>query len=176
MNKPLEIEYKYLIRYPDVTLLETMPQYKCQNMTQLYLELPEGKDENGTRCRIREATEKGTSKYIKTFKTSLTDMTRIEVESEISKEEYTSLSRYLRIGFSPIKKVRHSFFLNGFTYEVDIFPFWDDKAYLEIEVDSESTHPPIPDFIEIIKDVTTDKRYRNTSLAQRILTDDLNSI
>ena len=176
MNKPLEIEYKYLIRYPDVALLETQPQYKCQNMTQLYLELPEGMDENGTRCRIREVTVAGNTQYIKTFKTSLSDMTRIEIESEISKEEFISLSKYLRKGFAPIKKVRHSFLLNGFTYEVDIFPFWDDKAYLEIEVDSENTHPPIPDFIEIIKDVTADKRYCNTSLAQSILTEDLEDL
>lgn len=176
MNKPLEIEYKFLIRYPDISVLESQPDYKCQEMTQLYLELPEDTDGNGTRCRIRSVTVCGKTKYIKTFKTSITDMTRIEIESEISAEEYNSLSKYLRKGFSPINKVRHSFTLDKFTYEVDIFPFWNDRAYLEIEVESEDIHPPIPDFIEIIKDVTSDKRYRNTALAQQILTEDLNSI
>ncbi len=173
MNKPLEIEYKFLIHYPDVLVLESQPDYRCQEMTQLYLELPVGLDENGTRCRIRSATKKGETKYTKTFKTSITDMTRVEIESEISEEEFFSLSKYLRKGYSPIKKVRHSFSLYGFTYEVDIFPFWDDRAYLEIEVDSESTLPPIPDFIEVIKDVTADKRYRNTSLAQNIITEEI---
>lgn len=176
MNKPLEIEYKYLIRYPDISLLEKQPDYQCQEMTQLYLELPEGMDENGTRCRIRSITEEGITTYIKTFKTSVTNMTRIEIESEITEKEFTNLSQYLRQGFAPINKVRHSFSMRGFTYEVDIFPFWDDRAYLEIEVDSETTHPPIPDFIEIIKDVTADKRYRNTSLAREVLTEDLNLI
>lgn len=176
MNKPLEIEYKFLIRYPHISILESQPEYKCQKMTQLYLELPEGMDENGTYCRIRSVTDKNGTKYIKTFKTSITDMTRIEIESEISQNEFISLSKYLREGYSPINKERHTFVLGCFTYEVDVFPFWDDRAYLEIEVDSENTKPPIPSFIEIIKDVTKDKRYRNTSLAQKVLTEDLNNI
>lgn len=171
MNKPLEIEYKFLIRYPDVSIFQNQPDYRCQKITQLYLELPQGMDENGTRCRIRSITERGETKYTKTFKTSITDMTRIEIENEISEEEFSSLSKYIRKGYSPIKKVRHSFQLYGFTYEVDIFPFWNDRAYLEIEVDSENTRPPYPEFIEIIKDVTADKRYRNTSIAQRIITE-----
>lgn len=100
-------------------------------------------------------------------------MTRIEIEDEISKEEYDSLSRYIREGYAPIKKTRHCFSAHGFVYEVDVFPFWDDRAYLEIEVDSESTNPPIPDFIQIIKDVTADKRYRNTALAQKIITEEI---
>ena len=101
-------------------------------------------------------------------------MTRVEIESEITEEEYKSLLKFQRKGYSPIFKHRHSFCLDGFTYEVDIFSFWKDRAYLEIEVDSEETNPPIPDFINIIKDVTEDIRYRNTSLAQSIITEDIN--
>ena len=75
-----------------------------------------------------------------------------------------------------IRKTRYCHTYQNQYFEIDVYPFWDDKAYLEIEVDSENTHPPIPDFIEIIKDVTADKRYRNTSLAQSILTDDLETL
>ena len=176
MEKPLEIEYKYLIRYPDINILKSQPDYKCEEMCQLYLELPHNLDANGTKCRIRSVKNNEGTRYIKTFKESLTEMTRIEIESEISEDEFTALSSYIREGYSPIHKHRHSFRLFGFTYEVDIFPFWQDRAYLEIEVDSESTHPPIPDFISIIKDVTADHRYRNTALAQQIITEKLDNI
>lgn len=176
MSEPLEIEYKYLIRFPDINMLKKQPLYKCQEMTQLYLELPIGMDENGTRCRIRSITDNDGTRYIKTFKTSVSDMTRIEIESEITKNEFSHLSCYVRKGFSPITKHRHSFSLFGFTYEVDIFPFWDDRAYIEIEVESESTCPPIPDFISIIKDVTADKKYRNTSLSQMLYANTINLI
>ena len=174
MNKPLEIEYKFLIRYPDTEKLSNQSDYKAEKLTQLYLELPE--EEAGfTKCRIRKVENSSGTRYIKTFKQSITDMTRVEIESEISEEEYNTLSRYIRKGYSPIEKVRHSFSAFGFTYEIDIFPFWDDRAYLEIEVDSEETKPPIPEFIQIIKDVTSDIRYRNTALAQKIITEDIDA-
>ena len=176
MNKPLEIEYKYLIHYPDIDVLKIQPGYKVEEMCQMYLELPLGYDENGTRCRIRSIKDKTGIRYLKTFKESISDMTRIEIESEISEEEFTKLSAFVRKGYSPIHKYRHSFDLYGFTYEVDIFPFWQDRAFLEIEVDSENTLPPIPDFIKIIKDVTADRRYRNTSLAQNIVTEDIDNL
>lgn len=173
MDKPLEIEYKYLIRFPDIEILKQQPDYKCEEMRQLYLELPEGMSEHGTYCRIRQVSDGNGIKYIRTFKESLTDMTRIEIEDEISKEEFEFLSSYIRQGYSPIEKHRHSFSMFGFVYEVDIFPFWNDRAYLEIEVDSENTKPPVPDFIQIVKDVTADKRYRNTALAQRVITEEI---
>lgn len=176
MNKPLEIEYKYLISIPDIKVLEAQPMYRVDEMCQVYIELPEGEDENGTYCRIRYIKNSKGIKCIKTFKESLTDMTRIEIESEITPEEFHALTKFQRKGFAPIYKYRHSFSLNGFVYEVDIFPFWQDRAYLEIEVDSEDTKPPIPEFIHIIKDVTTDKRYRNNALAQKIITEDLSGL
>ena len=49
--------------------------------------------------------------------------------------------------------------------EIDVFPFWKDKAYLEIELISEDEKVEIPPFIEIIKEVTQDKRYTNKSIA-----------
>ncbi|MBR3971852.1 MAG: CYTH domain-containing protein [Ruminococcus sp.] len=176
MDKPLEIEYKYLIRYPDVKVLEAQPGYRVEEMRQLYLELPTGFDSNGKYCRIRSSKTTEGIRFIKTFKESLSDMTRIEIEEEISQEEFTELSKFIREGYAPISKHRHSFKLFGFTYEVDIFPFWQDRAYLEIEVDSEETKPPIPDFLSIIKDVTSDIRYRNTSLSQRVITEDMDNL
>jgi len=175
LNKPLEIEYKFLIRFPDTEILRQQPKYKCQEMTQLYLELPKGMNENGTFCRIRCVKDDDSIRYIRTFKESITDMTRIEIEDDITRDEYISLSKHLRQGYSPIEKTRHSFSLWGFTYEVDIFPFWNDRAYLEIEVQSEDVKPPIPDFLQIIKDVTADKRYRNTALAQNIFTEEIDT-
>lgn len=170
-NTPLEIEYKFLIRFPDVEILKKQPQYECRELTQMYLTLPDSFGEKKGRCRIRCVKDSEGVKYIKTFKKKITEMTRVEIESEISEEEFMQLSKYSNEGYSPISKIRHSFVLSGFTYEVDIFPFWNDRAYLEIEVESEDTKPPIPDFLTIIKDVTCDPRYRNSALAQKIFTE-----
>ncbi len=173
-NNSLEIEYKFLIRFPDIGILESQPEYKCCELTQMYLYLPESFKEERGRCRIRCIKSTDGIKYIKTFKKKVTDMTRVEIESEITEEEFNLLSKYIQEGYSPINKVRHSFKLSGFTYEVDVFPFWDDRAYLEIEVESEDIKPPIPDFIKVVKDVTYDPKYRNSALAQCITTEPIN--
>ena len=89
----------------------------------------------------------------------------MEIESEISEKEYTDLKKHCREGFGVIEKTRHVFDYKGLTFELDIFPFWNDKAFLEAEVSSEDIEIPIPDFIEVIKEVTEDISYRNSALA-----------
>lgn len=167
-NKPLEIEYKFLVHMPDLKELKAQPCYKEINIRQMYLHLPEGLSGQGERCRIRKsATNKGTSCF-KTYKKDVSGITRIEIEEEISEAEFNALSRYIASGTAPVEKTRHTFSFDGYTCEVDVFPFWSDKAFLEIEVESENILPPIPPFIKVIKDVSTDKAYRNSALAKRI--------
>lgn len=167
-NEPLEIEYKFLIEMPDLKVLKAQPEFKEKKLCQMYLELPLGLSELGTRCRIRKTEENGKVTYRKTFKKDVTELTRIEIEEEISEEEYTELSAFLRKGTAPIEKTRLTFSFEGYTCEVDIFPFWKTQAFLEIEVESESITPPVPDFITVLKDVSKDKAYRNSSIARML--------
>lgn len=166
---PLEIEYKYLIRYPNIDALQAQKNYRSQKLTQIYIELTDSEPDGGGKCRIRKVESSDGVKYIKTRKTHITDLTRIEIENEITEQEYERLSGFAQPDRFPISKIRHSFDLGEFTYEVDVFPFWNDRAYLEIEVSSEGVNPPIPDFLSVIKDVTHDKRYRNSALSKSII-------
>lgn len=167
-NMPLEIEYKFLIEIPDLKVLSAQPDFREKHLTQMYLELPSELNEVSTRCRIRRVEEQGKISFRKTFKRSLSDLTRVEIEEEISLEEYTLLSRYILEGTAPVEKNRLTFTYEGFTLEVDIFPFWQDKAFLEIEVESENVKPPIPPFIKVLEDVSKDKAYRNFNLSKGI--------
>ena len=167
-NTPLEIEYKFLIEMPDLKLLSTQADYRKKKLCQMYLELPSGFSEHGSRCRIRKVEENGKVIYYKTFKKALTEMTRIEIEDKISECEYLKLSEFIKKGTSAVEKVRHTFSFEGYTCEIDVFSFWEDKAFLEIEVESEDVLPPVPSFIRIIKDVSKDKNYRNSVIAKRI--------
>ncbi len=167
-NMPLEIEYKFLIEIPGLRLLSIQPDFREKHLTQMYLSLPSELKEVSNRCRIRKVVEDGKVTCFKTFKRSLSDLTRVEIEEEISLEEYTLLSRYILEGTAPIEKTRLTFSYEGFTLEVDIFPFWQDKAFLEIEVESENVKPPIPPFIKVLEDVSKDKAYRNFNLSKGI--------
>ncbi len=164
----LEIEHKFLIRYPDVEKLKSLPGYREQKLLQLYTQLPDGRS-----CRIRRIDEANSTSYIKTFKQDINPLTRIEIEEEISEDEFKKLSLLRRKERLPIEKIRHSFSFSGFTYEVDIFPFWSDRAFLEVEVEREDTKVPIPNFIEVIKEVTEDLRYRNSALSLEIITEEI---
>ena len=47
-----------------------------------------------------------------------------------------------------------------------MYPFWKDRAILEIELADEDEKIDFPEFIKVIKEVTDDERYKNASLAQ----------
>ena len=158
---PLEIERKFLIEYPDISELRKMPDYKVEHMAQTYL--LQSEDFVGGRLRRIEA-ESGV-RYVYTYKVRLSDMTRREYEREIDEQEYRSLMERKNPLASSIIKDRHSFSYMGLTYELDVYSFWDDKATLEAEVDSESARIPIPPCVKLIKDVTDDRRYNNSKLA-----------
>ncbi|MBQ9674109.1 MAG: CYTH domain-containing protein [Ruminococcus sp.] len=170
MSEPLEIEHKWLIEYPDISQLEKMDNFECSEIEQIYIE----HTEHGVKGRIRKRGKNGNFKYYKTFKKKVSNLTRIEYESEISEEEYNRLAKTKRTGYNIISKTRYVFNFQNFTYEVDRFPFWSDRAFMECEVESEDVAVPIPDCVRVIKEVTDDKRYKNSYLARKITTEELN--
>jgi CYTH domain-containing protein len=161
----LEIERKFLIKYPNVKSLLSMENCRVKEISQSYL---------STGGRIRKIKEQGKTTYIKTVKKHITNLTREEKEWEITKEEYFSLLKDKKENTNTIEKTRYAVSLNGFIYEIDVFSFWKDRAFLEVELKNENQEFPIPDFIEIIKEVTDDKRYRNSALAKEIVWEDIN--
>ena len=56
----------------------------------------------------------------------------------------------------------------GQCFEIDIYPFWKDRAVMEIELENENQAADFPPEIEIIKEVTEDRRYTNSSMALSI--------
>ena len=53
-------------------------------------------------------------------------------------------------------------------FEIDVYPFWTDRAIMEIELDSEEREVMLPPFIEVIKEVTGDGRYTNAAIAREV--------
>lgn len=166
---PLEIERKYLIKIPDISVLEQQPVYMKIEMEQAYL-----KNQGETAgMRIRKSTLNGKTSYKKTYKRNVTSVTRIEIEDDISEQTWFELLKEVDPESTPIKKVRHCFMYQSQLFELDIYPFWHDRATLELEMSSEDQEIIFPPFIEIIKEVTEDKRYTNRSLSYEIFTEEI---
>lgn len=162
--KPLEIERKYLIRYPDLELLKNLVCSKS-HIRQTYLD-----GENG-RFRLRERGENDRNIYILTKKEKISELVRVETEKRISREEYeTLLAQNTQIG--TIEKDRYCLMHGGVYYEIDVFPFWTKQAYMEVELLSQSDPVIIPDFITLIREITYDPAYKNSSLCRNIPAED----
>ena len=161
--EPLEIERKFLIRRPAEETLAAHSERRLQ-LRQIYLK----KDEKGESRRIRESRDGDTVTYTYTEKERLSDRSRIEREREITAEEFAALLREADTERRPIEKERCCIPLGERTLEVDIFPFWEKQAFCEVELESEDEAPELPGWIEVIREVSADKRYTNSALAKEI--------
>lgn len=159
--EPLEIERKFLIEYPDIDWLENSSECKKIEIIQTYLK--SGKDEE---IRVRQRGMNGNYIYFKTIKRKVDDLKRIEVEKRLSKDEYLTLLMEADTEKRQIRKNRYCLMYNNQYFEIDVYPFWSDKAILEIELSDENTKIFFPEKIKIIKEVTDDENYKNAALAK----------
>lgn len=158
----LEIERKFLIKYPDIKSLKSIKTCRKIPITQAYLTTP---DEGYFRIRKRGSGDKAV--YIKTVKIKISDIKRIEIENYISENEYNDYLANKEYVTGIISKDRYCIVYNSTYYELDVYPFWNDKATLEIELLSEDQGYKLPPFVELIREVTFEKEYRNLALAQK---------
>jgi CYTH domain-containing protein len=130
---PLEIERKFLIKMPDVEKLISTIECSKTEITQTYL----NSEHELWKRRVRKRGLLGNNKYYYTSKKPISSIKRIEVEEEISEEKYLSLLVEADKSLKEINKTRYCFMWNNILYELDIYPFWNDKAILEVELENE---------------------------------------
>ena len=158
LSPPLEIERKYLIPYPDTAMLEKLPGCVRLDISQTYL-----KDGAG---RARKSVSPEGCVYTHTVKRRISELVREETEREISQEEYLALLRDADPNYLTITKTRFRIPYRGHIFEIDIFPFWQDKAVAEVELSHEDEEIAFPQWLNIINEVTFDPGYKNTELAR----------
>ena len=87
--------------------------------------------------------------------------------------DYTSFLKKADPRRNTIRKTRYCLPYEGQLFEIDVFPFWQDRAYLEIELKNEDQSICFPPEIELIREVTEDPRYTNAALSLQIPMDDI---
>lgn len=159
--EPLEIERKFLIEYPDVRWLESIPN--CQRIEIIQTYLNSDKDEE---VRVRQRGFDGHYIYFQTTKRKVSDVKRVEIERRLSESEYIRLLMKADTTRRQIRKDRYCLTYENQYFEIDIYPFWNDKAIAEIELSNENAEIKFPKQIRVIKEVTGDDFYKNASLAK----------
>ena len=165
----MEIERKYLIRMPEENMLRGMPGCAVWDIVQTYL-----RDGGvGQTRRVRSIRTGGETRYVYTFKQRINELTCDEREEEIDAEAYAALMRDANPELTSIEKRRYRIPYRGQLLEIDLYSFWNDRATLEIELEREDQAPELPDWLEIVRELTGERDYKNRYLAERVPMEDI---
>jgi len=160
--EPYETERKYLIEYPDVAWLESHPSCRRVEIIQTYL-----KSDDGSEIRVRQRGVDGHYIYYMTTKRPVSDTTRVEIERRLSKDEYLRCLMDADPACRPIRKTRYCLTYENQYFEIDLYPFWQDRAIVEIELRDENLPVHFPGQLKVLREVTSEPEYRNAALARR---------
>ena len=159
--EPYEIERKYLIEYPEISALEALPNCEKVEIIQTYLQA-----DHDDEVRIRQRGSRGNYIYFETRKKTISGLKRIEIERRLTKDEYLERLMDADPTRMPIRKDRYCLADGNQYFEIDIYPFWNDQAILEIELSDPEEEIRFPKMLKVIREVTEDEAYKNASLAK----------
>lgn len=147
-----EVERRWLVKIP-----ENIGDFQYHTIEQAYLE-----PENGFQGRIRRLDDR----FIYTEKARTgSSAVRIENEREITKAEYDEYKKHTILNI--VKKKRYIIPYGGLKFEFDIFENTVESGYaiMEAELPEESAQVKLPDFIDVVAEVTEDSYYTNRNFA-----------
>ena len=159
---PAEVWKKYLISMPALSDIESDYHTAGIDMMQTYLI----STQPNTQRRIRQ--QKNGNEYLYFYTEKRSNESGVwETEKPISEKQYI---RYLMdgdIGLHTVRKVKYRFSRDGARFEIDVYPFSQEKAVLRAAVPPSQSEPTFPPELTVLRDVTDDPNYRNRALAER---------
>lgn len=161
--EPYEIERKFLIEMPDLDYLDNLENCQKVQIVQTYLTSLDNHE-----VRIRQRGINGSFSYTKTEKIPVSSMKRIEIEKRISQDDYIRELTLADPTRGQIIKDRYCLMYKNQYFEIDIYPFWNRQAILEIELMDEKQKIELPDFLDVIEEITDKEEYQNSAIAKRI--------
>ena len=147
--EPMDVKRRFLIVRPETAWLESQPGSRRVEIVQTYL-LSRAGDE----IRLRRRTENGTAVCYKTSSRLLAGGERIELEESLSREEYQSLLMEADPSRRPLEKTRYWLTWEGRQFEIDLYPFWEDQALLEIEQSGEDQPVHLPPELQLLREIS----------------------
>ena len=154
--------YTDICREEDIEWLENSPACAKVDILQTYLYSPPGEE-----YRVRRRGANGNYIYYETVKSAEGGLRRLEMERRLTKNQYIDLLATADPAFHPIQKTRYCLAYDRQYFDIDIYPFWNNQAIVEIELSDEKQEIRFPEQIRIIREVTGDPDYKNAGLAKK---------
>lgn len=159
---PVECERRFLIARPNEEMLLQMGASRSE-ITQTYL-----LSDKGVTARVRRRVCADRTVYTHTEKRRISTSSAFETERQITEEEYGRLLLQKDPERHPIVKTRYALPFGERVLEIDVYPFWQRQAVLEIELPEEEASFEIPASITVLREITAEGAYRNAALARAI--------
>ena len=159
--EPMVKKRKYLIAMPDIELLKSRYRAVGIDMVQTYLAMTNPAIER----RVRRQKNGEEELYFYTEKRT-TDSGQWETEKPISEKEYI---RYLMEGdtsLHTVHKTKYRFVYQGCRFEIDVYPFSNDRAIMRAALPQDAPALQAPPEITVLREVTDDPAYKNRQLAK----------
>ena len=160
---PQEIRRRFLVDYPDIDMLEALADCHREEIEQIYLHSAEDEE-----IRIRRSEREDGEMFYLTRKKTDGIRVRLEAEGRLSEREYRQFLANADPARKPIHKTRYGLSWEKQFFEIDLYPFWDDRAVVEVYLRYENEQIRIPDFLHVQREVTGDKNYEVSWLARNI--------
>lgn len=171
MTKQLEIEKKYLVKFPkswsDLSeLFEDLVDIK--RISQAYLKIDSEKESPRVRKTVEGLTGETKVVYHLNQKKPVSTGVHEEKEVEITKNEYEKYLKKKLPDKFVLEKTRFVFKYEDQIFELDLFkgPL-KGLAILEIELKNKNQKVKLPKFLPVIKEVTDEKKYSNFELSNK---------
>ena len=158
--KPFEAKKKYLIEYPDLSLLEKLENVERVELDQTYL-----KADNNEKIQIRKRGLGDDCIYYQT-RVRIQNGQLLQVEKRLTKAEYEEKLTQADPTRKQLHRTRYCIIDNNQYMEIDIYPFWNDKAILNIDVLDVNSNVYIPDYVKVVEDITNNPQYFNSELSK----------
>ena len=159
---PMGAERRFLVEYPDVEKLNQNPNCQRVEIIQTYLK-SHGNDEQ---IRLRQRGLDGHYIYTQTTRRQVGGDQCITLERRLSQNEYLMLLMDADTTLHPIRKTRYFMTYDNQSFEIDLYPFWQDRALVEVRLGNDDTDVRMPREIKVIKEVTGDEAFDNVTLAK----------
>lgn len=158
--EPMVKKRKFLIAMPDLEALKRSYGAVSVDMVQTYLCMTNPTIER----RIRRQKNGDETLYFYTEKHLRDDGTKWDTERPVTEKEYNRYMREADPALSSVGKTKYRFIYDSCRFEIDVYPFCEDRAVMFRYSESEELN--VPESIEILRDVTGDAAYKNKQLAK----------
>ena len=159
--KPFDTKKKFLIEFPNLTTLEAIENVKKIEIYQTYLICDDNEKTQIKKCEIDNDCI-----YYQT-KAIIKNNQIIEIEKRLTEKEYEEKILSADITRKQLHRTRYCLASKNNYMEIDLYPFWDDKAILKVDLHNEDDKFEIPSFIRVIEDITNNNKYLNSELSKK---------